>query len=86
MKGPSNPFPEKVRINKLINTRITRTYFPLVLVHKSEAYDAFFFFFFPFTEEEQVCSVVAVFINTINSTSISCVNLPDYPFFISWGL
>lgn len=46
MKGPSNPFPEKVRINKLINTRITRTYFPLILVHKSEAYDAFFFFFF----------------------------------------
>lgn len=84
MKGPSNLFPEKVRINKLINTRITCTYFPLILVHKSEAYDAFFFF--PFTEEEQVCGVVAVFINTINSTSIPSMNLPDYPFFISWGL
>lgn len=39
VKGPSNLFPEKV---KLINTHIMRTYFPLILGHKSEAYDAFY--------------------------------------------
>jgi len=78
VKGPGNPFPEKV---KLMNTHITCTYLPPILVHKSEAYDASFFFFSgPVTEEKQVCGVVAVFISSTNSTTIPCMNFPDYPF------
>lgn len=39
-----------------------------------------YFFFGPFTEEEQDCGVVVVFITNVNSTSVPCMNVPDYPF------
>lgn len=57
--------------------------FPLILLHESEAYDASCFSYL--TVGEQICGVLAAFLNSVSSTSIPCMNTADY-LFISWGL